>query len=63
MSWTKEWPEDCPCCAGTGEGPADGTRCPCCNGRGYDLSKAEQEEPDEWGSSKTKRVAGGILSY
>jgi hypothetical protein len=22
------WLPDCPCCAGTGEGPADGTSCP-----------------------------------
>jgi RecJ-like exonuclease len=41
------WLPDCPCCAGTGEGPADGTSCPCCAGRGYDLPKAEQEEPDD----------------
>jgi RecJ-like exonuclease len=53
------WLPDCPCCAGTGEGPADGTSCPCCAGRGYELPEVEseterfeteREEPDEWSS-------------
>jgi RecJ-like exonuclease len=39
----EEWLPDCPCCAGTGEGPADGTSCPCCAGRGYELPEVESE--------------------
>jgi RecJ-like exonuclease len=37
---------DCPCCAGTGEGNADGTRCICCNGRGYTYELKEENDQE-----------------
>lgn len=35
---------DCTACAGTGEGPADGTSCPICKGKGYTLERKETKD-------------------
>lgn len=41
--WEEEEDNECPHCAGTGEGQYDGARCSSCRGRGYFVNKSRNE--------------------
>jgi hypothetical protein len=43
---------DCARCAGSGEGPADGSRCRSCRGTGLMVNPAAKDEPDDDGDAK-----------